>query len=63
MSEETQDFTQSLGDKFNAMMDNPTLFSVDATEDKKLDDVKNKLLTSINDTRTNISDSMNNFKE
>ena len=63
MSQETQDFTQSLGDKFNTMMDSPTLFSVDATEDKKLDDVKNKLVTSINDTRTNISDSMNNFKE
>ena len=63
MSQETQDFTQSLGDKFNTMLDSPTLFSVDATEDKKIDDVKNKLITSINDTRTNISDSMNNFKE
>lgn len=63
MSQDTEDFTQSLGDKFNAMMDNPTLFNVDATEDKKIDDMKNKLITSINDTRTNITDSMNNFKE
>ena len=63
MSQDTEDFTQSLGDKFNSMMDNPTLFSVDDTEEKKIDDVKNKLITSINDTRTNISDSMKNFKE
>lgn len=63
MSQDTQDFTQALGDKFNDMMDNPTLFNVDATEEKKLDDVKNKLVTSINDTRSNISESMKNFKE
>lgn len=63
MSDDIQIFTQSLGDKFNKMMDNPTLFSVDDTEEKKIDDLKNKLLTSINDTRTNISDSIKNFKE
>lgn len=63
MSQETQDFTQSLGDKFNTMMDNPTLFSVDATEEKKIDDLKNKLITSVTDARTNISDSMKNFRE
>jgi hypothetical protein len=63
MSQSTQDFTQSLGGKFNDMMDNKTLFSVDATEEKKIDDVKNKLVTSINDTRANISSSMDNFKE
>ena len=63
MSQETQDFTQSLGDKFNTMMDNPTLFSVDATEEKKIDDLKNKLITSVTNARTNISDSMTNFRE
>jgi hypothetical protein len=63
MSQQTQDFTQMLGDKLNTMMDNPTLFSVDATEEKKRDDLKNKLISSVNDARTNISDSMKNFRD
>jgi len=63
MSEDTQQFTQSLGDKLNTMLDNPTLFSVDATETKKSEDLKNKLISSVNDARTNISDSMKNFRD
>ncbi len=58
MSEKTQAFSQALAEKFNAMMDNPTLFNVDATEAKKMEDVKNKLINSVTDTRKNISDSM-----
>jgi hypothetical protein len=63
MSQETQDFTQKLGDKFNSMMDNPTLFSVEATNAQNNEDIKNKLITSITNVRSNLTDSYKNFKE
>jgi len=63
MSQETQDFTQALGDKFNQMMDNPTLFSVDKTEEQKKDDLRQNLITSVENARTNISQSIKNFRE
>ena len=63
MSEETQNFTQALGDKFNKMMDDPTLFSVEKTEEQKDEDLKQKLITSVVNARTNISQSMKNFRE
>jgi hypothetical protein len=63
MSQETQDFTQALGDKFNQMMDNPTLFSVDKTENQKNEDLRQKLIDSVEGARTNISQSVKNFRE
>lgn len=63
MSEETQNFTQSLGDKFNKMMDDPSLFSVEKTEEQKNGDLKQQLITSVENTRTNISQSIKNFRE
>jgi len=63
MSQETQDFTQALGDKFNQMMDNPTLFSVDKTEEQKNENLRQKLIDSVEGARTNISQSVKNFRE
>jgi hypothetical protein len=63
MSDKTQAFSQALADRFNAMMKNPALFSVDASKAKKLENVKNKLINSVTTARKNISNSMKNFKE
>ena len=45
------------------MMSDSTLFSVDKTEEQKKDDLRQNLITSVENARTNISQSVKNFRE
>jgi hypothetical protein len=63
MSANTQLLNENLAKNFNAVLDDKTLFSVEATSSQKLDNVKDGLIKSVTDTRENILKSKEKFKE
>jgi hypothetical protein len=63
MSEDTIQSNENLINKFNSVLSDPKTFSVGNSDQIARDNARQKLITSITDTRNNISGSIKKFKD